>query len=108
MIKKGIFVFLLLCLPGVASFGAATVNNPQKLPKSVIEYVEQHCSDTKYPYNVYFVMKWNGHKIYRITTTRKGIHTTGLPYYILYNGKVVRRPFYKDYIWIELKEKNWI
>ena len=92
MIKRKIIIFISFCFLGTTSVGAAVVNNPEKLPKSVIEYVEQHISDSKYPYNVYYVMKWNGHKVYTIITTRKGIHTTGLPYYILYNGKITRRP----------------
>ena len=52
-------------------------------------------------------MKWNKYKVYYIKTDKKGIHLTGLPQYILYNGKRARFPTIEEDRVLQTDARNY-
>ena len=79
---------------------------PPNIPPSVTKYANKYMMKG-IGRKIVYTTDWNGNHVYRVYWKKYGNMTHPLAT-IIYDGKTIRRPYYKDYIWIELKEKNWI
>lgn len=76
------------------------------IPKPVQEFA-LHAMNNDRQHKITYIMKWKKYKVYYLRTSRKGIHLTGSPKYILYNGKQARFPTIEEDRVLQTNVRNY-